>query len=184
MSGSYLTVGGHAGNYLGIRQIGDLSFTTPYTAYSLTGLEERVKWWAAEVRQFVDTPDLWALLQSEQAILTGSRYEAVENTPFTSDERIAIATELRDIKQYVKVTYSLTMEQTQHFDQRFDHLEAASHRVGRKDWQVMVGGAILAVALDQVVPREALPHLLAMAAHTIEHLFGDGGTPPLPLPPR
>jgi hypothetical protein len=67
-------------------------------------VEERVRGWAKEVKEDVDTPDLWAEAQREREILTGARYEDVENTPFTSDEQAAIAEHLRQTKEYVTRT--------------------------------------------------------------------------------
>jgi hypothetical protein len=41
-------------------------------------VEERVRGWAKELEEDVDTPDLWAELQREREVLTGARYEDVE----------------------------------------------------------------------------------------------------------
>ncbi len=89
-------------------------------------LPEKVRLWAEEVKHDVDTPDLWAELQREREILTGARYEAVENTLFTPDEQAEIAKQLREIKEYVKKTYSLSSEQMSRVEARLDEAEAAT----------------------------------------------------------
>ena len=43
-------------------------------------VEQRVEGWAKDVKADVGTPDLWAELQREREILTGARYDEVENT--------------------------------------------------------------------------------------------------------
>jgi hypothetical protein len=97
-------------------------------------VEERVRGWAQQVKEDVDTPDLWAGLQREREILTGARYEDVENTPFTSDEQAAIAEHLRQTKEYVTRKYSLSDAQVLHLEAKLDDIAAAAGRVGRKDW--------------------------------------------------
>lgn len=53
-------------------------------------VEERVERWARDVQRDVDTPDLLAELQRQREILTGTRYEEIGNTPFTSEEQAEI----------------------------------------------------------------------------------------------
>jgi hypothetical protein len=145
-------------------------------------VEERVRRWAEDVKHDVDTPDLWAELQREREILTGGRYEDVENTPFTSDEQAEIAEQLRQIKEFVKKTYSLPEAQILSL-----RGEARRHRSGR--WSYRPEGLAALILRSDVYcdrlgspPPEAVQHILAMALHALAHLFGGGGRPPQ-LPP-
>jgi hypothetical protein len=88
-------------------------------------------------------PDLLAELQREREILTGTRYEAVGNTPFTSEELAQIAEQLRQIKEYVSTAYALSEEQALHLEAKLDDIAAAAGRMGRKDWALWVGAALL-----------------------------------------
>jgi hypothetical protein len=136
-------------------------------------VEERVRRWAKEVKEDVDTPDRWAESQREREILTGARYEDVENTPFTSDEQAAIAEHLRQTKEYVTRTYSLSDAQILHLEARLDDVAAAASRMGRKDWTLLVCGALLGAFVEGILPQEAVQDILS-------YLFGGGGPPELP----
>jgi hypothetical protein len=143
-------------------------------------VEERVRRWAKEVKEDVDTPDRWAESQREREILTGARYEDVENTPFTSDEQAAIAEHLRQTKEYVTRTYSLSDAQILHLEARLDDVAAAASRMGRKDWTLLVCGALLGAFVEGILPQEAVQDILRMTLDGLGSLFGGGGPPELP----
>ena len=54
---------------------------------------------------------VWRCAES-RAILTDARYEDIENTPFTPNERAEIAEQLRQIKDLVGNTYSPSQAET------------------------------------------------------------------------
>ena len=145
-------------------------------------VEERVRGWAQQVKEDVDTPDLWAGLQREREILTGARYEDVENTPFTSDEQAAIAEHLRQTKEYVTRKYSLSDAQVLHLEAKLDDIAAAAGRVGRKDWTLLVCGALLGAFVQGILPPEVVQDILRTTLDGLGSLFGGGGGPP-ELPP-
>jgi hypothetical protein len=180
-SGSVFILGGDALLYTGSYVVGDSALSWPYEAFWVN-VPEKVRRWAEEVKLDVDTPDLWAELQREREILTGARYEAVENTPFTPDEQAEIARQLREIKEYAEKAYSLSSEQMLRVNARLDEAEAAARRIGRKDWLLLFSGVIFTVIVTDLLPPEALHHILAMALHGLDHLLGGGGRPPQ-LPP-
>lgn len=142
-------------------------------------VEKTVWLWAKDVEQDVATPDLWAELQAEREILTGARYEDVENAPFNADEQAEIAEQLRQIKEFVKKTYSLSDSQRLSLEAKLDDIEAAAGRVGRKDWLLLVCGVMFSAIVTGLLPPEAVQEILAMLLHGLDHLFGGGGTPPL-----
>jgi hypothetical protein len=180
-SGSFFILGGDARRYAGRYVVGDSALSRPYEA-SWAMVPKEILRWAREVKQDVDTPDLWAELQRERQILTGARYQAVENTPFTADEQAEIAEQLRDIKEYLKKTYSLSSEQMSRVEARLDEAEAATRRMGRKDWLLLFCGVMFTVIVTDLLPPEAVQHILAMALHGLDHLLRGGGRPPQ-LPP-
>lgn len=180
-SESYFLLEGDVSEYTATAFVGD-NPSWPSTFFTWPNVEERVQRWAEEVKRDVNTPDLWAELQREREILTGARYEAGENTSFTPDEQGEIARQLREIKEYVKTTYSLSRKQMLLVDARFDELEAASSRLGRKDWRLVFLGVLFSLIASVILPPEAVPHILKMALHGLDHLFGSVGGPPQ-LPP-
>jgi hypothetical protein len=149
----------------------------------LGDVEERVRRWAEEVNRDVDTPDLWAELQRERKILPGALYEDIENTPFSSDEQADIAAQLRQIKELVRNTYSLSEEQMRSVEAKLDNIEAAAGRIGRKDWLLLLYGSMFSVIVTELLPPGAVQSILEMALHGLAHLFDVGGIPPQLPPP-
>jgi hypothetical protein len=182
-SGSYFTIGGNAlYGYTGTYVVGDSAISLPYKAITWFDVPKLVLRWAEEVKRDLDTPDLWAELKREREILTGTRYEAAENTPFTPAEQAEIAKQLGEIKEYVKKTYSLSSQQMSGIEARIDEASEAARRIGRKDWLLLFYGVMFSVIVTQLLPPEAVQQILAMALHGLDHLFSFGGTPPQ-LPP-
>jgi hypothetical protein len=55
----------------------------------------------------LDTPDLLAELQRDREILTGARFENVENAPFTPEEQAEIAKWAEASEEFLRHRYSL-----------------------------------------------------------------------------
>lgn len=183
-SGSYFILGGNALGYSGNYVVGDSAITWPYEAIIWVRVPERVRRWAEEVKRDVDTPDLWADLRREQEILTGARYEAAENTPFTPAELAEIAKQLGEIKEFVKKTYSISSQQMSRVEAILDEANEAARRIGRKDWLLLFYGVMFAVIVGGLLPPDAVQHIFTMALHGLEHLFSGGvrfpRLPPMP----
>lgn len=174
---------GDAGHYTSTMTVGD-GLPQPLQHYTWPTVPERLQRWAEEVKRDFDTPDLWAELQREREILTGARYEDVGNTPFTPEEQADIAEQLREIEEYVKKTYSLSTEQMSLVEARFNDLEAATSRIGRKDWLLMFLGVLFSLIASGLLPPEAVQHILGMAFDGLDHLLGGEVRPTEPPSPQ
>src|ERR1700761_3080966 len=97
------------------------------------------KEWAEEVM----IPDFWADFANSSRTFSGSQYINMANTLFTPTEQAEIAKQLRGIANYVEKTYSLSREQMKVLRERFEEAEAASKRIGRKDWLLLFSGTLL-----------------------------------------
>jgi hypothetical protein len=177
-SESYFLIEGDIGNYNATAVVGE-NPPWPSESFSWTKVEKRVRRWAEEVKHDVDTPDLWAQLQRERQALTVSRYEDAENTPFSPAEQAEIAEQLRQIKNFAKVTYTLSEAQMASLDEKLDMIQAAAGRIGRKDWQILVIGVMSTLIIDRLLPPEAVQHIFATVLQALTHLF----LPLLPQPP-
>ena len=140
-SGSSFVVKGPFGRHTTITVVGE-GAPQQLNAYIWPTVEERAERWARDVKRDVDTPDLLAELERERGILTGTRYEEVGNTPFTSEELAEIAQQLRQIKEHVSTAYALSEAQMLHLEAKLDDIAAAAGRMGRKDWALWVSGAL------------------------------------------
>jgi hypothetical protein len=140
-----------------------------------------VKWARAilkGVEESANAPDLWAGLGQSSELLATSG----ENTSFTAPEQAEISGQIRQVREYINTTYKLTAEQLSEVKDRLDHAEQASRRMGRKDWLMLFNGAVFSLVLSDLIPSQAVQHILIMTLHGIGHLFGIGGVPPH-LPP-
>jgi hypothetical protein len=130
--------------------------------------------WGKEVSRWVDAPDLWEAARSEGAAIPGELSPDSANTPFTASEQKAISEQLKAIAESVKKTYELTAEQSAALDEKFEEAEKASRRMGRKDWGLLFGGAVLSLILADVITPGVAGHILMMVQHGLGHLFLDG----------
>ena len=179
-SGAYLLIGGRHGEHELTGVVGDGPLRE-WTLYTWPSVLEKVKGWAREVKRDVDTPDLWGEVRRRQGVLTGTIYEESDNTPFTKAELVEIADKVQQIKEFVK-TQPISEARMLSAEAKLDYVLEASRRLGRKDWAIIFGGAIVSTIVADLLPREGLGDLLTMASHVLGHIFG-GGAGPLQLPP-
>ena len=165
-------------SYTVTRIVGD-NPSFPIGSLGWAAVTELVGYWAKDVKEDVDTPDLWAELQREREALTVGPYDDAENTPFTLAEQAEIAEQLRQIKNFAKVTYTLSEAQMASLDEKLDMIQAAAGRIGRKDWQILVIGVMSTLIIDRLLPPEAVQHIFATVLQALTHLF----LPLLPQPP-
>jgi hypothetical protein len=151
-----------AGHYVGQSLVGD-GAVWPTGPNYWQSLLPRISTWLEEVKQDLDTPDLWAELQREGELLGAGSSVVTENTPFTADEQREIAERLKKLGEYVRVTHSLSMAQMQALQEKVDYLVTASNRFGRKDWLILFMGAIFSYLFGAGLPPES--------AHTIFTTF-------------
>lgn len=153
--------------------IGDSSIW-PARGLTWSGVQERVYMWSHEVKVDDETPDLWAELQGQKELLEGATDPALENTPFTSDERDRIANQLNELREYVSRTYSLSGPQLEDLDSKVDYLVDASSRLGRKDWLNACIGAMFSWFLAAALPPDAPRQILHILLSGIANFFGHG----------
>jgi hypothetical protein len=140
----------------------------------------RFRDWTEAIKVEIDDPDMWEELRHQHELLGGAQYESLENTPFTTDEQREISNQLREIKEVVKKTYSLTNEQMSGVEARLDDIEAASRRMGRKDWLLLFLGGIVTLVIAGLVSPDIAQHILDMGFHSLDHLFGAEAPPQIP----
>ncbi len=160
-SGSSFVIEGPFGHFTTTAIVGD-NPPRQIEAFSWRTVEEQGGRWARGVKEDVDTPDLWAELQLERAIVTGARFEDVENTPFSADEQVVIAEQLQQTQEWVTRTYSLPEAQILQLEAKLDDIAAAAGRMGRKDWTLLVCGAMFGPLVQGILPPDAVHDILRM----------------------
>jgi hypothetical protein len=126
--------------------------------------------WAAEVVDWQQTPDLWALKAAPMP-------DAADNGPFSQDERDGIAERLDEITRLVREQFALAGDQLAAIRQAVEELKEASTRVGRKDWRLIFYGTFVTYGLDHVLSSRVVETVFRLAAEGLGHIVGAGGTP-------
>ena len=175
-SKSFFVIGGNAGHYVGRYVVGD-GIDWPYDVYSWEAVMERFSHWVKEVKDDLDTPDLWAELQGDARLLGSVSGEASENTPFTSEEKKDIERRLREVEAHVRGTYSLSEPEIETLHRKIDYLIDAAGRFGRFDWATIFVGAMVCYILEVGLPVESVRSFMT---DLLRHLF-EHGLPQLPI---
>ncbi len=172
-SGAHFVFGGNPGNYVTSYRAGD--DTGPeLSSHSWQALMRRVALWLAAVEHDIETPDLWDQLRGQTELLAGTSDAALENTPFTPDERNEVVSQLNEVRKFVKSEYVLSELQLTGLDSKLAYLVEAAGRLGRKDWLNACIGAMFGWFLVAALPPDALHHIFQMLLSGITHLFGHG----------
>jgi hypothetical protein len=172
-SESYFDFGGVAGQYIVRYATGDEP-ATQLAKYTWEALMASVELWLADVKRDTETVDLWAQLRQGTDLLEGAWAEAVDNTPFSSDERNDIARRLDELSAHVKSTYALSERQLSQFDARLEYLVGASDRLGRKDWLILFIGIVAEFVLVAVLPPEVARNVILSFLDDIVRWLGHG----------
>ena len=130
-----------------------------------------VQRWSQHVAEYEEIPDLWTL--EVDLNLLEDPNQSVDNSSFTSRERLEISNQLQEIRNYLTATQSLTEEQFSRIEESLNEAEDASGRIGRKDWALLLIGTILTLILSGLVTPEVAQHVLTTTLQGIGHLFGD-----------
>lgn len=128
--------------------------------------------WLAYLKRETETPDLWDALTGENELLQGSTGGSSDNLPFEQSELPHVRKCLEELKAYVIKTKDLTESQRKIVDARFDHMEEAATRMGRKDWVAMVIGSLMGVAFSLALNGDGTRDLFGFAALVIKRALG------------
>lgn len=172
-SGSYFYFGGSPSHYLARYATGDEP-ATELSKYSWDGLMVSVAVWLADVKRDEETTDLWAELRRRTEVLDGAWSDAVDNTPFTSDERDDIVQRLDELRTEVRSMYTFSQRQLAQFDARIEYLVGASNRLGRKDWLFAFFGIVAEYVLTAALPPEVARNVFLSFLNDIVQWLGHG----------
>jgi hypothetical protein len=134
---------------------------------------EMVQAWARAVRNYSETPDLWEFRFDSRPLQEA--YEIGGNSLFSAAEQSLISRHIQEIKESVKENFELSGEQLQRIEARLDEAEEASRRLGRKDWILLLSGAVFSLILTDLITAQVAEHILMMVVHGLGHLFASGG---------
>jgi hypothetical protein len=140
-------------------------------------LPSAVAAWLREVEEWEETPDLWAQLDSDQAVLQAAT-EDPENAPFDEDDKNAIRTALNELESTAKADYSLSDQQFAQLTTGIADITEKLDRMGRREWLTYAAG-MLALLQASVLPPEESRHILTKLVRVAVNAFGHRvGLPP------
>ena len=170
-SDSYFLIRRESGNYLGESVVGDGPIW-PYQPCSWQTLMRQFETWVYEVKRDLETPDLWAELQSRAKLLEIDSGDLAGNTPFTLNEQAEIRRRLRQAVSNIEREYSLSATQKRTLNEKLDYLTDAASRLGRVDWREVFIGTAFTFVLSTAFPPDSARHIFFTLLRAIGHRYG------------
>ncbi len=97
--------------------------------------------------------------------------EDPNSSPFTADEVREIDRCLQSSKQALKERPDITPKQFDYLSRKLDEVLAASRRMGRKDWIMLVVGAMTSMAAGSALSSSAAKALFEIVGDALSWLF-------------
>lgn len=127
--------------------------------------------WISCLRRELDAPDLWRTIAQERKLAEVAVSGTLGNEKFSPEEQRYISQQLNEIKAFLLTTNRLQLEAARIVEDRFDYLEGASQRLGRKDWLNLTIGVLFSIIIAVALPPDAAKELLRMAGVAFQSLF-------------
>jgi len=97
-------------------------------------------------------------LESNDKALVAEDLSEFENSSFSPNEQVRISSAIVELKSFLLSTQQHSPEHIQFIEERLNHLDESSKRLGRKDWITLAMGTltniIVGVALAPDAARE------------------------------
>lgn len=128
--------------------------------------------WLVAVRSEYLEPDLWEQTKTDSRLVAPSLDE-VGNEPFSEEEKKRISASIHELLQFVTKTATHTPAQLEFVATRLQHLEEASHRLGRKDWITLAMGTLTNIVVGVALSPDAAKELLRTAGSLLGWIVGN-----------
>lgn len=127
--------------------------------------------WISIVQREHLAPDLWAISQEEKKLIA-EHIDDLENSPFSNDEKLRISAAIKELKEFLVASGQHSDSQIQFIITRLQHLEEASHRLGRKDWITLTMGTLTNIVVGAALAPDAARELLRTAGALLGWVVG------------
>jgi hypothetical protein len=131
--------------------------------------------WLVQLKDELETPDLWAELKREKEILAAAATEDADNAPFDDAEKQKVLLQLNEVRAYTEKTYSLDDADNRVLNAKLDDLGRKLDSMGKREWITYAAGT-LALLQATVLPPETSHHLFVMLLKGIGHFVLPGLT--------
>jgi hypothetical protein len=127
-------------------------------------------YWLDCLTSQLETPDLWATVSDATQLI--SLVTDQDNQPFTQHEQLQVKQALNEIKTYLIQSQMLTDEQTRTVEARFDYMEEAASRLGRKDWMGILVSSLIGIVSTLSLSADSTKDLFRFAGQIVKQLLG------------
>ncbi len=100
----------------------------------------------------------------------------VENSRFTSDERVQITRSVKTIRLAMAQRTDLASEQLDYITRKLNEIDEASGRYGRKEWMNLVLGTLTSTAVQAGLESQTAKALFQAAGQALSWLYQGGLT--------
>ena len=141
-----------------------------YAIHNLEGFSAALRQidnWIKALAYEENEPDLW---QERLEAQTNNVLDLTDNESLTEEEQVKAVQILEDIKAYILEYGNQSEELKAHLDTRFDYVESTVTRLGKKDFIVIVMGAVLSVVISQMLSPEDITPFISFAMEQIQLL--------------
>ena len=128
-----------------------------------------VKGWLSYLKREIASPNLWETI-SQQSLLKSDIEKIQSNELFTPEEINHIQSSIREIKDYVLATYSLTESNKLFLENKLDYLVDSSKRLGRKDWIIILIGIITNIVMSLSFAPETTKDFFKVVSNAFDWL--------------
>jgi len=142
------------------------------TQTSWSTVVEKFKIWFSVVRREYAEPDLWAASQQEKKLIA-EKIDDLENSPFSDAEQSRISIAVNELREFLISNAKQSDSQVQFITTRLQHLEEASHRLGRKDWITLAMGTLTNIVVGAALAPDAARELLRTAGSLFGWVVGN-----------
>lgn len=132
----------------------------------------RVGQWLASLKKEYEAPDLWGAVALEAKLAEAAAAEGDDNAPLTPEELDQVSGQLDEIRQYVISTHNLVEEHAEFVNRRFDYLDDALKRMGRRDWLHTLIGVLFTVVTAVSMSAEETREIFRFAAVSLQLFIG------------
>lgn len=164
----YFEARNHAKQYLYvIYKPGENEIKVSTLAANLEETFPSIEEWISALAYEKNEPDLWKELSQLQ---TTSALDTTNNDPLNQEQQAKALQILENIKAYVLENGNQMQDLEERLNTRFDYVEKAVTRLGRKDLIVIIMGAVLSVVMSQMLSSEDIAPFLSFAMEQIQLL--------------
>ena len=126
--------------------------------------------WIDNLKEELETPDLWEELRKESTITDATNIPNELNLQFLPDEITRIRISVEGIYEHLIQTQQLNEAQNKYVKQRLDYLVDSSNRMGKKDWLNLGLGVLVSIILYLSLPPDAAGELMRIAGTLLNWL--------------